>query len=319
MLIFSLFIHAQLLYPQPANSVVSRRYHELSASWDNDALLNTDWYYTQGLMVQVVLPCLEKNPVNHLFFQVPNAINYYGIAVSQEMYTPEDIQDSLVIPNDRPYAGVFYVRSLKVSNNEQRKVKFTSQLDLGIVGPYSAAGYTQKAIHELNGLIPPNGWAYQLKNMPYINYNVMFDKGLSKKPDFLELLYSAGARIGTVYDDIQMGLKVRSGLMNSYFSGVTTQDMTLPLHKNILAYLYGGVNGKIVLCNALLTGGMFHSGDPHVLNYSELSHFLGSCNAGFFLGYRGVGAKFEFFGQSPEFKGGKYHGWFTTAAVISFY
>jgi len=318
-LITTLFLPAQLLLAQSADSIVSSRYHELSASWDNDALMNTDYYYTQGLMVQLVLPGMVKNPLNRLFFKIHNAVNYYGIAVSQEMYTPADIQDSLIIPNDRPYAGVLYLRSLKVSNDEEKKIKLTSQLDLGFVGPYSGAGYTQKAIHELNGLIPPNGWAFQLQNMPYINYNVLLEKGMSKKRDFLEVLYSAGARIGTVYDDIQTGLKLRGGFLNSYFSGVTAQDMSLPNHKNILAYLYGGVYGKVVLYNALLVGSIFHSGDPHVLNYSELSHFIGSCNAGFFIGYWGIGAKFEFNGQTPEFKGGQYHGWFTTAAVISFY
>jgi hypothetical protein len=318
-LITSIFFPVQLLFSQTADPDLSRKYHELSASWDNDALMNTDWYYTQGLIVQVVLPCLVKNPVNRLFFQLRDAVNYYGIAVSQEMYTPTDIQDSLIIPNDRPYAGVLYFRSIKVSNNEKEKTKLTSQLDLGVLGPSSGAGYTQKSIHEINGLIPPNGWAFQLQNMPYINYNVMFDKGMSKSSEFLDVIYSAGARIGTVYDDIQLGLKLRSGLLSNYFSGVTAQDMTLTSHKDILAYFYGSTNVKAVLYNALLTGGMFISDNPHALNYSEISHFVGSCNAGIFIGYRGIGARFEFTGQSPEFKGGQYHGWFTTAAVISFY
>ncbi len=318
-LISLLFFSAQLLFSQPGDSIVSRRYHELSASWDNDALMNTDYYYTQGLMTQIVLPCLEKNPINHLFFHIKNARNYFGFAVAQEMFTPINIEDTLIISNDRPYAGVLYVRSLKVSNCQGVRLKFTSEFDLGILGSASGAGYVQKTIHEINGLIPPNGWSYQIQNMPYINYNVMIDKGIAESPGFSELLYSAKARIGTIYDDIQFGLKVRTGLINSYFDGVTIQDRSLNSHRDIQAYFYGGASGKAVLYNTLLTGGMFSSGNPHVLNYDEMSHFVYSCNMGIFLAYKGVGAKFEFFGQSPEFAGGLYHGWFTTAAVISFY
>ena len=317
-LLETLFFSTQWLFAETGDSISSRKYHELSAFWDNDAMMNTDYYYTQSLMVQLVLPCLKKNPVNYLFFNLKNSRNYFGMAAVQEMYTPKNIQDSLTVPNDRPYAGTLYLRSLKVSNNQEGRIKVTSQFDFGVLGPASGAGFLQKIIHEINGLIPPNGWSYQIQNIPYINYNVMIDKGLAEMPGFLEFIYSAKVRAGTIYDDFQLGLKIRTGLVNSYFNGVTIQDRTLGSHKDIQAYFYGGANGKAVLYNALLTGGIFSTGSQKVLNYNDISHFVFSCSAGIFLGYRGIGAKFEFLGQSPEFTGGLYHAWFTTSAVISF-
>lgn len=317
-LILTLFLQVQLLFAGTADSIKSRRYHELSAGWDNDALLNTDCYYTQGLMAQLVLPCLERNPLNHLFFQIKNASHYYGMAVVQEMFTPKNIMESIVDPNDRPYAGTLYFRSLKVSNNDSANIKLTSQLDLGVLGPASGAGYIQNIIHEINGLPSPKGWSNQIKNMPYINYNVMIDKGVAESPDLMELIWSGGVRVGNVYDDILFGLKFRTGLVNNYFNGVSIQDRTVGSNKDIQAYFFGGINGNVVLYNALLTGGLFGSESSDVLNNNEISHFVLSGNAGIFLGYHGIGAKFELYGQSPEIIGGQPHGWCRVSGVISF-
>ncbi|MEI6275400.1 MAG: lipid A deacylase LpxR family protein [Prolixibacteraceae bacterium] len=314
----ALFFSEQSLPAATSDSASVRKYHEILASWDNDVLMQTDYYYTQGVMAQTVLPVLERNPVNFLFFRMKRARNYFGLAVRQEIYTPINIEATWIVSNDRPYAGTLYVRSLKVSNNEDRRIKLTSQLDLGVLGPASVAGYCQRIIHEINGLLPPNGWSNQIRNKPYINYNVQLDKGLAERPGSMEVLYSVGARAGNIYDDLQIGVKFRTGMISSYFNGVTTQDMTLNSHRDILAYFYGGLNGKAVFYNSLLTGGMFSTDNPYVLKTSEISHFIFSGYAGIFLGYKGIGAKLEFFEQSPEFAGGLHHGWSTIGAVISF-
>ena len=77
-LLTALLCSDQVLFAATADSASVRKYHEILASWDNDVLMQTDYYYTQGVMAQIVLPALEKNPVNFLFFRMKNARNYFG-------------------------------------------------------------------------------------------------------------------------------------------------------------------------------------------------------------------------------------------------
>ena len=86
------------------------------------------------------------------------------------MYTPADIDRSDPDPNDRPYAGWLYGEVSITSQTKERLDR--AALSLGVVGPLSGAGFTQRRWHELFGWSQPQGWDHQLRNEPALNLMV---------------------------------------------------------------------------------------------------------------------------------------------------
>ena len=92
---------------------------------------------------------------------------YAGWSLAQEMHTPDDITVPDPPLDDQPYAGILYVDSILYA----RKERWTHawELKLGVVGPDSKAGNTQRWFHDVIGDDEPMGWDTQLPNEPVIN------------------------------------------------------------------------------------------------------------------------------------------------------
>ncbi len=88
---------------------------------------------------------------------------YYSLG--QSLYTPRDIRQTAVNPNDRPWAGFLYgsLGMVTLTGNHTDEVEAT----LGIVGSAAMGEWAQKFIHKnLTGSPDPQGWSHQLKNEP---------------------------------------------------------------------------------------------------------------------------------------------------------
>ena len=101
----------------------------------------------------------------------------------QEFYTPDDVSIPSVQQDDRPYAGWLY-GGVRVHNFRQPSIIAGAQagercvgwkadrvrtvgLDIGVVGPWSMSGPTQKWWHtDIRGATYPHGWHNQLANEP---------------------------------------------------------------------------------------------------------------------------------------------------------
>jgi len=88
----------------------------------------------------------------------------YSIAygVSQSMYTPDDMEQSELIEDDRPYAGTLLWHS-KIRSYAHDRANSLG-LVLGVAGPASLAEQSQTIIHELIGATIPQGWDNQINN-----------------------------------------------------------------------------------------------------------------------------------------------------------
>src|SRR5207249_2047305 len=85
-----------------------------SAIEENDLVVKTDRHYTQGIKLSYLqrdgdLP----NFLDRFSKWVPTpgfefGTNKFGYIIGQSIYTPADIQQRQLIPNDRPYAGWLY-------------------------------------------------------------------------------------------------------------------------------------------------------------------------------------------------------------------
>jgi lipid A 3-O-deacylase len=76
---------------------------------------------------------IEKLP----FVNEPGFQHAVSFSIGQNIYTPEDLERSDLIQDDRPYAVITYLAIGLHSKNSHRMDSL--ELDLGIVGPYSYA------------------------------------------------------------------------------------------------------------------------------------------------------------------------------------
>jgi len=291
---------------------------EFFLRWDNDMFVFKDYYYTQGAHFYLVNPWLRKNPVNHLLIRFKNADNYFGLGIIQEIYTPKDVADTLLNLVDRPYAGTLYLRSFISSSLPEKSIRLTSQLDLGFLGPLAGAEQAQRYVHEWLGLPWPQGWGFQIENRPYINYNLLLEKGLIQVPGIFDLNGTARLRIGNIHDDFQISGLFRLGRINNLFKGYKLSNKNYNENKDYQWYIFGGARITAVAFNATLMGGLIPPEKERVFEYNQVEKLVGEIFGGMEMSYRFVGMRGELTWKTPEFETGEQHGWGTVYIYFRF-
>jgi hypothetical protein len=180
----------------------------------------------------------------------------YGLAVGQEIYTPEDLEDPHLIPDDRPYAGWLF-GSLALQRRGKVSPRWraleTFRLDLGVVGPESLAEETQKNWHGVD----PQGWDHQLRTevAGALRYERRYlFSGLPKSEGWgYHVIPYLGGSLGNLLTDLNAGSMVRFGynIPNEFETGGTALRFG--------AYLFAGVEGRFVVRNIFLDGNTFRS------------------------------------------------------------
>jgi hypothetical protein len=143
---------------------------------ENDYFGGTDRHYTNGFKMAWLTgdltdwgkrgwrqSFLEALPfVNH-----PGSQKNLGLAVGQQIFTPQDISATNPDPNDRPYAGWSYLEFSFLAKTEH--VADTIAIQVGMVGPHSYADDIQTWAHHLTDNEIPRGWDYQLEDEVGLN------------------------------------------------------------------------------------------------------------------------------------------------------
>jgi lipid A 3-O-deacylase len=297
----------------PINTIPAERYFKLN--YDNDFFSATDRYYTQGIYMELIVPCIKKSPLSKLLISLDKkAINYYGLIAEQDVFTPRSIRHNEIYRTERPYSGVFMLSHTLVSIHTEKKQRLNTRIDIGIIGPEAMGKQEQKGIHHALKNIQPLGWEYQIARDYIINYDFKFEQGLITKHAFECIGYTA-ARVGTLYDDIGAGLLLRSGFMPSYFE-------SLGLSKNksthFQAYLFSKGEVKAVGYNATLQGGMFNKNSVYTLASTDLNRVVATAYVGLVLAYKRVSLEYTKAYLSKEFKAGLPHGWGHITISLSF-
>jgi len=244
----------------------------LTLMWENDATAGSDKHYTQGARISY-LSADDEVPgwISRTSEFIP-ALGYeigaqkYGVAISQEIYTPEDLRNPNLIPNDRPYAGWLY----GTATIQRRGTTLSGfpvmehiRLDLGVIGPESLAEETQKSWHG----VQPEGWSHQLKTEPGLN--VRYDRsylfrarseGSHWAGDMIPMFDTS---LGNVLTYFQLGSNFRFGYNLPNEFAVTRNEGSA-----FGAYFFTRVQGRLVLRNIFLDGNSFresHSVDKRFL------------------------------------------------------
>ncbi len=278
----------------------------LLIDWDNDVLLTTDKYYSQGMKIDYHSSYLKYNPINYILIRPKSYDNIsYGLSLSQEIYTPQNIQTVDVQYNDYPYAGVLLLNSGVTASDGEKGLLFKSDLDIGVLGPYSGAGKVQYYFHYMINDFLPQGWDNQLCTWPIINYNFELSKEVFTS-NYAELIAIGAVRAGTLHDDMSLGFNFRIGEIQPYISSLG--NLSAEGYSQKWQYyfeLQPSVN--FVVYNATLQGGWMPDPDDYYLPASDLTNLVFKGRLGLGVKYKSFGLDLNLYYSSKEFNQGGNH------------
>jgi len=239
---------------------------------ENDMFGGSDGHYTNGVRASWLYPPRDGLPAWARFISRswplldPDGDIRLGYSLGQNMYTPDNISERGLIRNDRPYAGWLYAGFMLTSATDSRLDSL--ELDVGVIGPLSLAGPTQRTWHGWFGLEDPQGWSNQLRNEPgvVLIYERKWRHSLGELWDMeFQALPHAGGSLGNVFTDLGAGIELRVGPDLPDDFGASQIRPSLPGSAFFRPaglfgwYLFGGVGGRYVARNIFLDGNSFRS------------------------------------------------------------
>ncbi len=282
------------------------------ALFDNDIFDYTDYYYTNGISLQLYHPAIGSLPLSRALPGLNNSLNYYGILITQNMYTPLKLEDLQPRESDRPFASYLTLTHQRISLSPEKLQRLQTEFTLGVLGPASGGNLAQDLIHSNT----PVGWVNQVDNTMIVNYLLRFDQGIIHT-EKLDVAFSVSGQAGTLYDNIAVGTFIRFGRANDLYGSIfqaTAKDQT---QRNRFRYYAGAdLRQKFIVYDATLQGGMFGRDDIYSIDSEEIERFVftGSFLFGIGLGRYSLEAEQVYVG--PEFSGGRIHFWFRIKNII---
>lgn len=287
---------------------------QISLVFDNDIFDNRDYYYTNGLRLEIAAPFLDNSPLKKILIGIKNPdLDLNGFSVIQNIYTPTNPDTSVILYGDRPFSAVLMLGQFREVYNLDKKLRIKSELNVGVIGPASLGKQVQSSIHE----IEPVGWPNQVANDVIINYTMRVDKGLISSPNF-ELNVLGRASAGTLLNKAGGGMNLRFGNFMPVFRGPFSffENKNPGGRFQFWFFLEGLVD--FVAYDATLQGGMFNRENPYTISSEDISRLVFQASAGFALFYNNIGIEYEHFYLTPEFKGAYHFGWGRLKLVLAF-
>jgi lipid A 3-O-deacylase len=276
-------------------------------NYDNDMVFNTDYYYSQGIGISYRSHGL--NPLGNAVF--PNLFNerITQISLNHKMFTPTNITGDSLSDFDRPYCGLLYLdlRQEQIEKNSNTKINL--DLLFGAIGPMAQGYEVQSFIHRQTKTAPqPKGWNYQISNGLILDASAQMEH-LAKITNSMESISTFSTELGTLYDNVTIGSKLRFGYLDEYFD---SNDMTLGQDdRDWLAFLTTDATIKLNFYNSTFLGNFLFEKSPMILNYKEMKLLTVNLSANLVLAYRTSRMELGCVYASREFDGGRNHAWFT--------
>jgi lipid A 3-O-deacylase len=200
--------------------------------------------------------------------------DFWGVALGQSIFTPEDITANPAPADQHPYAGWLYIQIMVGAEEDRadgREPRYldTYELELGIVGPSAMGEEAQRGIHEWLGAPDPQGWDSQLNDE--VAFALSFDRRwrppwaqFSTDVGGLEfdLTPNAGVTLGTLRTEARLGVAARIGwrLDNDYGPPRVRPSLAGIEHFSggaLSWQIFAGVQGRAVAHNLFLDGNTF--------------------------------------------------------------
>jgi lipid A 3-O-deacylase len=277
---------------------------------ENDLFGGQDRHFTHGTRLSWSSPA---DDVPAFLRQVANAVPLFDdrgqkritYLVGQTIFTPEDTQTASLVRDDRPYAGWLFGGAALTSDLGHRLD--TLEVDIGVVGPASLAGYTQKRWHVLIDVDKPHGWRNQLHNEPgaVVYYDRKWRERFPLAMDFaIDAIPHVAGSVGNILTHVGAGSIVRlgRGLPSDYGPssirpGIPGSDFFVPSDR-LGWYVFAGTSGRLVGRDIFLDGNTFQ--DSHSV---EKNYLVGELQAGIVFTLGNVRLGYAHVLRTPEFKG----------------
>lgn len=287
----------------------------VTASMENDMLGGgTDEYYTSGVRLTwfntdfTVPVLLEKadDVVPTVDFNTTTSTFY---TLGQNIYTPDDITEAELDPDDRPYAAFLY-GSAGMSTIEDNHID-EFEVTLGVVGPEALGEQAQKFIHKhVSDSNIPKGWKNQLDFEPGVIVSLTRRWPVAYKADFGDFRFQAepnvNVSLGNIYTYAGTGLnftfgpyqgklqdtppRVRPAIPGTGYFETPDQGWSW--------YLFAGIDGRVVGRNIFLDGNTFKD-SPSV----DKKYFVGDASAGAAITLGDYRLSYSYNLRSKEFDG----------------
>ncbi|AUD06345.1 lipid A deacylase LpxR family protein [Spirosoma pollinicola] len=272
--------------------------------YDNDFFTGTDYYYTQGYMLELVKPSLQKNPLTKLLIKAKGNQIQYGLAFEHLGFTPTSIRSQTTLIGDRPFAAGLSLKTFSLSTDTLRRLRVSAGLSMGMMGPVALGNQIQTALHRLFNGVEPKGWQYQIHNDVILTYTLHYEKQLYAYRQALSISTTAQAQVGTYIDRLQTGIVVMAGRFNSPFG-----PMFAPCRLPLQLYIYAQPLVSVIGYDASLQGGLFNSSSPYVLSVHQLARITFQGNVGIVFRYKSLYLEYAESMLSREFSSGLSHRW----------
>jgi hypothetical protein len=291
----------------------------LSLTIENDAfsIPGTDRYYTAGeslgyVLPTGVLPDFVANAGHTLFGEGSQRIAF---DLQSTIYTPVNTQAYDPDPRDRPYAGQLALHTTLIQDTDTTRT--LAQISIGVIGPASLGQSIQNGFHQIIGDTKSNGWHYQLKNEPTLDFfggRIWRDDIASFDGDAIgvQILPQLTEQIGNTEIYAQGGgiLRFGSGLDSDFGPAVIQPAMTgadaYTPTQPFVWYIFGGAMGRLVAHDTLVQGNNFQESRAVGLNPLQGNLEVGAAIMAF--GMRVAATEVfttpEFHGAAPAFQYG---------------
>lgn len=283
-----------ILFEIPDSSFVRIHY-------DNDLFQGQDRYYSQGIRVEVVNTVFRKNLIGKILISLPNQNSRkYGISAEIAAFTPTSILSDSILYNDRPYAAIMALNFFQMSYSEELKMKLTSDVQIGLIGPAALGKEIQTGIHRVTNNSLPKGWQYQIQNDLILNYSVRLEKQIASYHSLFALNGNGEVNLGTYQTNVSVGMDLSFGHKNNLFERKQNKFQY---------YIYAQSKLKAVGYDASLMGGLLNRSNDYTIPYSKINKLVAEQHVGIVFQFPHLyfGADFGFI--TPEFSGGKSHVW----------
>lgn len=270
--------------------------------YENDVFNSTDYYYTEGLRLEFSIPYLQRTFVRYGLLTLPGGTDErIGLSLNQYCFTPRTLRSDTLLLDDRPFAGALYLGIYRSSVNPKKRMRLTSELDLGVAGPCAKCAETQRAAHEALDNATPLGWQNQLGNGPAINYGIRFEQGLVTS-DVFEFSAYGVANAGTLYDNGGLGVSLRIGLLDEAYSKADPEQP-------FAIFLVGSGEGRAIIYDATYEGTVGSGKSIYRLSASEMERVVARGDVGFAMRYHRWELGYKNVWIGPEFRTGITHSW----------
>jgi hypothetical protein len=274
--------------------------------FENDMFNRMDWHFSNGIDLSYIHPAFRKSPFNSLLIPVQERTGdrpVYGLRLRQEIYTPRDLIRGEIQKGDHPYAAVLGLEEFRILNRPEDGWRFTTGLQIGVIGPIALGFQAQDFIHRITPSEPPKGWENQIGNDLLLNYSFNADREWVGD-EVSQLILHGRARLGTLHTDAALGLRSRFERLPKFFRHAGPD----PGRK---VNFYASLNWELQFIgyDASLQGGLFNRTSPYTIPAAHVSRIVGGFDASAVVEIYGHSVGIYQHVVSPRFHHSGWHAW----------